>query len=153
MDLGSLEPLLVRHPHLHRTRPVQPSPVPKPKHTISIPPHRSSCRPLCTVLSPIVAGIACWSTLRSARDPPLLSARPRSCSRDPSFAIVFITFSPIVLACPDRTRSPRSPTRLASCGYTTAGASDAAPGRLETVKSLDARSWLPTPNLMAQIFE
>jgi hypothetical protein len=153
MDLGSSEPLLVGPPRLHDARLVQPSPMPKPKHRIPIPPHRSSCRSRCTGVYPIAAGIAHYSTLRFARDPPPSSARPRSRSCDPSSAIVLIRFSPIVLACPDRSRSPRSPARLAPCGYATTGASGAAPGRLETVKSLDARSWPPTPDLMTQIFE
>jgi hypothetical protein len=54
---------------------------------------------------------------------------------------VLVRFSPTALAC------------LASGGYATAGTSGAASSWPETVKSLDAWSWLPTPDPMAQIFE
>jgi hypothetical protein len=139
MDLGSPGRCVLRAPCQHNISTC-------PNLDLQYPyPHQSSCWPRCTELSPTAAGIARWSTLRSTQDPPSSSARPRSRSRDPSSAVVLVRFSPTALACPYSPRAPRSPACLTSGGYATAGTSCAAPGRPESVKPLDTRSWSPTP--------
>jgi hypothetical protein len=76
---------------------------------------------------------------------------PWSHSRDLSFAIMLVGSSPASLACPDRPNTPRPLTCLAFGGYAASSASDTAPDRPETVKSMDARSWPSTPDLGLQI--
>jgi hypothetical protein len=72
----SPELLLVWPPHLHGARPVQPFPVPKSRTRIPLPPHRSSCQPQCTGLSPTTVGIARRSTLRSTPRPSSVVCPP-----------------------------------------------------------------------------
>jgi hypothetical protein len=86
-----------------------------------------NCPPLQRVL---LAGV--FSSLPET----LLRRLPSSVrSHDPGFTIVLAGPSPTSLAYPDHS-----------------SAVEPRPGQLETVKSLDARSWPSTPDLMAQGF-
>jgi hypothetical protein len=123
-NFGSPEPLLVRLPHPHGSRPVQPFHVPKSRHRTPLPPHRSSCQPRCTGLSPIAAGIA---RLLSGLPETLLRCLPASVPF--SRPKLHHSARRVLTNLPGPPRLPQhpyTPAYLASGGYTTAGASDVA---------------------------